>query len=660
MDKISAKLRDLPKIPITCQGGVYPFPIAVQDDAGRRFQPRFPLWADSEAGAIHPGEPIAPDQEPEPVALQALFGFIEKLLHFKACPERVEVRDASLAQYLRLHLNGTGIEIVESKRLTVADRAAAEFAKMMEQMAPEMTPEMPSLLSPRGMTVERLRAFAEAAAEFYRAAPWETFSDADLIQVESPKPPKGLGFFTVLGAGRQTYGLGIYSSRKHVEQFIRAGHTGQYDASLLDGLTQFTFDPRDDLPPGDAEIWDELRLPLADRDAFPCVVKRSSDGSTNRPTAKELTYLEAVLRAFALTTEEDLDSGRWTKRVATLDGPKDVTLAAPDLLKPPSAADWIKRGYAPDPRANERMFADLNRQITSLSPRSEAELNSMMKRFVGRSIDDLATKPQSPDEIAQDFCYQAFEVHGRRKVQLARAALTIDPDCADAHTLLAEAAPLSETALEHYRLAATAAERKLGPAVFANDVGHFWGLVPTRPYMRARFGLAEMLNEFGQIAEAIEHFTDLLGLNPNDNQGARYALLPLLLESGRDQEAARLLKQYDQEDSANWHYARALLAFRLSGPSPAADRELRRALQANPHVPELIASGEMYPLPPTYSPGSFQEAVVAANELHDAFLATDGSIDWMLTVQATRDLEADRAEREKRRKRRAKEKKRKR
>lgn len=655
MDDVIAKLRDLPKIPITCQGGVYVWPMTFQDDAGRPFQPHFPLWADSEAGAIHPGEPIGRDEEPWPAALLALVGFVEKLLNFKACPERVEVRDSSLAQYLRVHLSDTGIEVVETKQFTMADRAAAEVANMMEGL----TPEMPDLLETRGMSVERLRAFADAAAEFYRSAPWEIFSDADLIQIKSSKPPKGLGFFTVLGAGRQTYGLGIYSSRKHFERFIRAGHTGKLDASLLEGLTQFTFDHRDDLPPGDAEIWDEHRLPLADRDAYPCIIKRSSDGSINRPTAKELTYLEAVLRAFALTTEDDLDSGRWTKSVATFEGPKDVTFAAPDLLDPPTAADWIKRGYVSDPRANERMFAGLNRQIASLSPQNEAELNSMMRRFVGRSLDDLATPPQSPEEIAQDFCYQAFEVHGRRKVQLARAALALDPDCADAHTLLAEAAPRSETALEHYRQATIAAERKLGSEVFASDAGHFWGLLPTRAYMRARFGLAEVLNELGQIAEASEHFADLLRLNPNDNQGARYTLLPLLLESGRDQEAARLLKQYD-EDAANWHYARALLAFRLSGPSPTADRELRRALQANPHVPEMIAADEMFPLPPTYSPGSFEEAIVAANELHDAYLASEGAIDWMLTVQATRALEAERASREKRRKQRAKDKKRKR
>lgn len=652
MDEIIIRLRDLPKVPITCQGGVYVWPMTFQDDAGRPFQPHFPLWADSEANAIHPGEPIGPDEDPRSAAVQALFGFIEKLLDDKACPERVEVRDPSLAQYLRLHLSDTGIEVAESRQLTMADRAAAQLTDLMQGL----TPELPGLLDLRGTTVERFRAFADAAAEFYRAAPWRILSDSDLIHVESPKPPKGMAYITILGAGRQTYGLGIYASRRLFERFVHAGQTGELDESLLNGLTQFTFDHRDDLPPDDAPLWDKHEFPLAARNAYPCVLKRRSGGSMNRPTAKELTFLEALLRAFTSTTEDDVDSGRWTKNVATFDGPKQVSLAIPDLLDPPSAAEWIKRGYAPDPRANERLFADLNRYLANTSPQSETDIASVMQLFTGRSLDEPVTQPQTPEEKAQALCYEAFEVHGRRKIQLAREALRLDPDCADAHVLLAESAPLPETALEHYRQAVVAGERRLGLAAFANDAGHFWAISPTRPYMRARHGLAETLRELGRDAEAIEHFGELLRLNPADNQGVRYSLLPMLLETGRDQEAARLLKQFDEE-SANWLYARALLAFRLSGPSPAADRELRSALRFNPQVPEMIAADDMFPMPPTYSPGSFEEACVAANELHDAFLATDGAIDWMLTVEATRALEAERAEREKRRKQRTKNKK---
>src|SRR6266542_6535579 len=39
---------------------------------------------------------------------------------------------------------------------------------------------------------------------------------------------------------------------------------------------------------------------------------------------------------------------------------------------------------------------------------------------------------------AQDLMYEAFEAQGARRVALAREALAISPDCADAYLLLAE------------------------------------------------------------------------------------------------------------------------------------------------------------------------------------------------------------------------------
>ena len=118
-------------------------------------------------------------------------------------------------------------------------------------------------------------------------------------------------------------------------------------------------------------------------------------------------------------------------------------------------------------------------------------------------------------------------------------------------------------------------------------------------------------------------------MNPNNNQGVRYGLLPELMKAGRDVEAAKLLKQYDEE-SANWAYSQALLAFRLSGPSTAAQRELQRAMRLNRYVPELLASERMIPAPPHYAIGSIEEAAYCAEELWPAYRASPGAVEWIL------------------------------
>jgi tetratricopeptide (TPR) repeat protein len=114
----------------------------------------------------------------------------------------------------------------------------------------------------------------------------------------------------------------------------------------------------------------------------------------------------------------------------------------------------------------------------------------------------------------------------------------------------------------YYAQGVAAGERALGKERFERDAGHFWGILETRPYMRARAGLASCLRTEGRRQEAIEHWADMLRLNPGDNQGIRYVLLAALLEAGDDARIEALLKGYRADPAASWAYGRPLVAFR--------------------------------------------------------------------------------------------------
>ena len=53
----------------------------------------------------------------------------------------------------------------------------------------------------------------------------------------------------------------------------------------------------------------------------------------------------------------------------------------------------------------------------------------------------------------------------------------------------------------------------LGTEGFEQYTGHFWGFLETRPYMRARAGLAIALIKLGEDDAAIGHFHAMLELN---------------------------------------------------------------------------------------------------------------------------------------------------
>ena len=234
---------------------------------------------------------------------------------------------------------------------------------------------------------------------------------------------------------------------------------------------------------------------------------------------------------------------------------------------------------------------------------------------------------------AQELMYDAWEAPTRqRAVALAKKALTVSPDCADAYNFLAEVTAKSlEEALVLYRKAVEAGERALGKKVFKEDVGYFWGLLETRPYMRARANLAQCLWETGQRKEAVEHYLDLLRLNPNDNQGIRDLLMPCLIELGRDEDAEKLFKQFEEDGMAVWKYSRALLDFRKYGDSPTAVKSLQAALDENKHVPSYLLGRRKMPrtLPDHYGFGDDNEAVLYAHENRAIWKATPGALEWL-------------------------------
>jgi len=234
---------------------------------------------------------------------------------------------------------------------------------------------------------------------------------------------------------------------------------------------------------------------------------------------------------------------------------------------------------------------------------------------------------------AQEIMYDAWEAPTRKRaVALAQRALAISGDCADAYALLAEETAVSpEQAIDLYRKGMEAGERALGKKAFKEDVGSFWGILETRPYMRARAGLARSLWLAGRREEAVGHYLDMLRLNPDDNQGIRDQLMPCLIEMGRVDEAENLFGQYPEDGMAVWMFSRALLNFRKHGASQAVDKSLKAALKENKLVPDYLLGRKKMPsrLPEFYGFGDDNEAVLYAYGNKAAWAATPGALEWL-------------------------------
>lgn len=239
---------------------------------------------------------------------------------------------------------------------------------------------------------------------------------------------------------------------------------------------------------------------------------------------------------------------------------------------------------------------------------------------------------EAPIDRAQQIMYQAFDAtSARQRIALAQRALQISPDCTDAYVMLAEYAESLPEAQRLYQQGLDAAHRVLGERTFRDLAGDFWGVLETRPYMRAREGLANCLWVAGEHDLAIEHFQDMLRLNPGDNQGIRYRLAASLLALERHDALARLLAEYPDDAMAEWSYTRALLAFRVGGDSPQARELLQQAQAVNAHVPDYLTGSLPMPdeAPEMFGLGSREEAICYAATYLPAWRDTNGATTWL-------------------------------
>lgn len=132
-----------------------------------------------------------------------------------------------------------------------------------------------------------------------------------------------------------------------------------------------------------------------------------------------------------------------------------------------------------------------------------------------------------------------------------REALRIDPGHADAWGHLGnrrfEEGHVAE-ALGHYERAQAAAEaRTIGdPAHYPRP---FWLDVDSRPFMRALHGRGLCLWRLGRVDEARQVFSQMMDLNPNDNQGIRFLLHDLDEGLSWEEGSAQEEEQGRQEEA---------------------------------------------------------------------------------------------------------------
>lgn len=283
--------------------------------------------------------------------------------------------------------------------------------------------------------------------------------------------------------------------------------------------------------------------------------------------------------------------------------------------------EFIEEGFGEPDQENpfissrftmERELFKLENEMTNQDFESADE----MKNYLNKNINRQGVKKTlSNKEKAQELLYDAYESTGNKRIELAKKALKLYPNSPDAYNILAEL-ELNEVKEEKLLLKAIeVGEKELGKKFIEENKGYFWGIVSTRPYMRAKYNYAVFLHETDRLEEAIHQYEELLQLNLNDNQGVRYELFIAYVESGFLKKAEALLKKFDETMTANGAYNLVLIELLQNGVTNKAKQLLKKAKQQNPYVPDYLLGKKDIPmyLPSHYQLGSESEAIIYAD-----------------------------------------------
>lgn len=279
------------------QGGVFRMPMWVEGPGGKPFRPWVLGWTSLSTGLVSISRPMPREELRPELAIESLRAFACGGGTAGYLPGTLVINDPSLTRVFAGLLESSPIQVLES-----GDEIPGPIAGWLAQHAAE--DPLPGVLASGDVTPGDLRVFAEAAREFFDAQPWRVLTDMDLFEIVEPRSAGEPAFVLVMGAAGIDHGLFFFSSRESLDLLREGGLP-----ALLAGREShwlLSFSPLHELPLSDADLFEDLALPVAAEGAHPVLLAFDDGHQIRRPTARELRHSATVMQLFARASDDQL------------------------------------------------------------------------------------------------------------------------------------------------------------------------------------------------------------------------------------------------------------------------------------------------------------------------------------------------------------------
>ncbi len=254
----------------------------------------------------------------------------------------------------------------------------------------------------------------------------------------------------------------------------------------------------------------------------------------------------------------------------------------------------------------EWMQLELNRMVKAEGGKVSVE---RMTEIVSELNERLRENPNLPREVntltADELIARARKKKGEERYRIIKRVLRMEPDNITAACMQIEyLAKNADDRVHHYEdLTRKATARLEAEGMFSEEnIGKFWTMPATKPYMFLRLSYLEALIAARKLRLAAKECTEMLRLSEHDALGRRYQLM-FIYASIEEGDAAIALYQRYEEGVAMMYLPLAMLFYRL-GKMKMARNFLHELAAVNNDTKEFFERGVRGDLP-TRAPGRY-------------------------------------------------------
>lgn len=288
-------------------------------------------------------------------------------------------------------------------------------------------------------------------------------------------------------------------------------------------------------------------------------------------------------------------------------------------------------------KETEKIFRGLEKYLSDKDIKDEAEYEKEVKNFIDM-YNKKGTIKKGKD--AWDYLDMAYEADSEEDaLKYAKKALKLDSNCLDAEMMITELTieDHEELKIKYEQLIAKEeAHLKDEDILKDENVGSFWGIVETRPYMRLKFAYLQLLIDMGKFRMAIKACEELLELSEDDNMGVRYILMSLYAFFEDELSVNRLHKKFGKEESTQMLLPLIVLYYKMDNYDKA-EQYLKKLYEVNEELEEVFCSDEEFDEEVLddvidsgiYQFGSKEEIMVAMTDAAFLYATTAGLFHWI-------------------------------